>query len=77
MHSFQGQTVGDCVALGAGRGRFTHICVGSTAGRMSGELALGAPPADCPGSLMSQRSLVSRLLFSLSLSLSSRFLCCL
>ena len=45
MHSFQGQTVGDCIALGAGRGRFTHICVGSTAGRMSGELALGAPPS--------------------------------
>ena len=52
MHSFQRQTIGDCLVLGAGRGGFTHICVGrgSTAGRMSGELAPRAPPADCPGS---------------------------
>ena len=40
MHSFQRQTIGDCLVLGAERGGFTHICVGrgSTAGKMSGEL---------------------------------------
>ena len=48
MHSFQRQTIGDCLVLGARRGGFTHICVGrgSTAGRMSGGLAPRAPQAD-------------------------------
>ena len=61
MHSFQRQTIGDCLVLGAGRGGFTHICVGrgSPAGRMSGELAPRAPPADCPGSGCSCRVLTT------------------
>ena len=42
-------SVGDCLTLGAWRGRFTHLCVGSTSCRMSGGLALGAPPTDCLG----------------------------
>ena len=57
MHSFQRQTIGDCLVLGAGRGGFTHICVGrgSTAGRMSGELA---PSTDFePGLSFSPRNM--------------------
>ena len=66
MHSFQRQTIGDCLVLGAGRGGFTHICVGrgSTAGRMSGELAPRAPPADCPGSGCSCRVLTTEFSFA-------------
>ena len=53
MHSFQRQTIGDCLVFGAMRGGFTHICVGSgsTAGRLSEGLAPRAPQADWPGSV--------------------------
>ena len=48
MHSFQRQTISDCLVFGARRGGFTHICVGSgsTAGRLSEGLAPRAPQAD-------------------------------
>ena len=48
MHSFQRQTISDCLVFGGRRGGFSHICVGngSAAGRLSEGLAPRAPQAD-------------------------------